>query len=365
MEAEVGSGSSTCNIIENAAVEDTRVGKIECANADQIHNPTIAKQAEELKKLNKSGTYRSLFCTFWCNSIEERNAEFERVCNVWQSTAKYIYFGAHETTEENKKPHCHCVFCFNGSKKWTTILKVLNSTKYHIEGCRNVVASIEYAWKDNTKDILEYGNRPKQGARTDLKKLLVESEHDPKKARELNLDLYSRYRNGFKEACQDYIDDKNVMEFIGAEEDESGNLTRKQYQPAKVLWLFGDTGAGKTKRVKDELFQDLQNKVTTKDKISIINKIENGFFIGTIRHETDILVLDEFRGSSMKYSDLLSLIDGCVVNVKGGQKYIKAKKIYITSCFSPHECYQNLAYHDSIDQLLRRIEVEELRNDEQ
>ena len=79
------------------------------------------------------------------------------------------------------------------------------------------------------------------------------------------------------------------------------------------------------------------------------------FAIGSISSETDILVLDEFRGSSMKFSDLLALIDGCSINIKGGKQWIHAKKIYITSCYCPDGCYPNMCETDSINQLHRRL----------
>lgn len=84
--------------------------------------------------------------------------------------------------------------------------------------------------------------------------------------------------------------------------------------------------------------------------------MENNFAIGTIaRYETKLLILDEFRGSSMKLSDLLMLIDGCSINVKKGKQWIKSPLIYVTSCYTPEECYPNCTGTDNIEQLYRRI----------
>ena len=74
-----------------------------------------------------------------------------------------------------------------------------------------------------------------------------------------------------------------------------------------------------------------------------------------IAETSDVLWIDDFRGSKMKYDDLLTLLDGRCVSIKGGYIYIKAKYVFITSPFSPQECYHNLAAGDGIEQLERRI----------
>lgn len=117
-----------------------------------------------------------------------------------------------------------------------------------------------------------------------------------------------------------------MLDWLNLEEDEDGKIKDKEYKPTEVYWFYGPTGSGKSLSVKKLIGNELKNKTTTKDKISIIHKIENGFAIGSISNETDILVLDEFRGSSMKFSDLLALIDGCSINIKGGKQWIHAKK---------------------------------------
>lgn len=350
---------ATSNIIEN----DVRVGNINSENAGEIHNPTIANEAKELEKATGSGSLRTVFATFWCETIAERNAEFERVVSIWP-TSKYILFGAHETTEENKKPHCHCIFAFASCKKWSTIIKSLSTKKYHLEKCRYFNESREYAMKANPKDVLEYGKPLHQGVKNSIRSVLQEAKYNPKKVKEIDEGLYCRYKNGINDICKDHLDDMSTLERVGLIEDEDGNFHDKPYEPTKVLWLYGHTGAGKTRRVNELLREEIKSRRVTKDKISFVDEIENGFFIGSIRDETEILVLDEFRGSTIKFKNLLKLIDGCMVNVKGGQKWIKAKNIYITSCFTPIDCYPNLANGDSIKQLLRRITVEEVRNDE-
>lgn len=351
MTAEVDSRSTPCK-----TNEDNRVGNIEVENANAIHNPTIEKNAKKLEEISGKRTFRTILSTFWCENTEERDKEFARVVEVWPS-CKYILYGPVETTEENKKNHCHCIIAFASGKQWKTIIKTLPCEKYHHEACRNFQNAREYCLKTNPNDKQEFGTPLKQGTRTDIQKLLEKGNFDPRQIREIDPALYTRYKGGINEICADKQHDREVLDWLNVEEDDKGNIKEKEYVPTEVHWYFGSTGTGKTRTVKELIKKELIEKTVLKQNISIIHKIENGFAIGSITDKTDILLLDEFRGSSMKFSDLLALIDGCSINVKGGKQWIKAKKIFITSCFSPEACYPNQCSTDSINQLLRRIKV--------
>lgn len=353
MEAEVESRSTQSRTNATNAV-DTRLGEINVPNAGAIHNPTIENEAKDLEKQFGSGTVRSIFSVFWCNTTEERDAEFERVVKVWPS-CKYIIYGAVETTEENKKGHCHCLLCFASSKQWKTILKTLPSQKYHHKRCKKFVDAREYCWKHNPDDVREYGEPLQQGTRSDLKKLIEQGNHNPREIREIDPAMYSRYRNGILDVCKDYQHDQEVLEWAEVEEDENGDIIDKEHKEATVYWYYGPTGTGKTRSVRAILKKVLKDKSINKKNVTIITKIENGFAIGTVANETKLLILDEFRGSSMKLHELLNLINGCNVSIKGSQVWIKSPLIYVTSCYSPEECYPNQWGTDNIAQLYRRI----------
>lgn len=355
MTAEVDGRSSTCRTNES----DARLGDVHDVNAGKLHNPTIEKQAEELaNQYNGKRSFRTLASTFWCETTQERDDEFERICNVWP-TAKYICYGPVETTEENKKNHCHIVIAFASSKQWKTIIKTLPCSKYHHEACRNCAAAREYALKTDPNGGREYGVPLKQGARTDLKNLIEKHNHNPEAIRNDDPSLYAKYRNGILDVCNDHDNKKTILEWFNRKKEDD-KIIKKEYIPTEVHWYFGPTGCGKTRTVKEIVGQMLDDGKIDESNISIIHKMENGFAIGTLNRDTHILILDEFRGSSMKFSDLLALIDGCSINVKGGKHWIKAKTIYITSCHSPDECYPNLSYHDNIDQLKRRITIHDM-----
>lgn len=351
MEAEVGSRSTQ---VELNGAADVRAGEVHVANAGAVHNPTVEKAAAKLALENSKKTVRTICSTHWCETEEQRVAEFHRVCEIWPS-AKYILYGPLETSEENKRNHCHVIVAFSSSKQWKTILKTLPSVKYHHEACRNFTASREYCLKENPQGGLEFGTPLKQGDRSDLKKLMEENHYDARQIREADAALYSRYRNGILDICNDKARDQEVMDWLNLKEDEDGKIVDKEYKPAEVHWFSGSTGTGKTLSVKQTVGEMVKSGAVKKDEVSIIAKMENGFAIGTIQPKTRVLILDEFRGCSMKFSDLLALIDGTSINVKGGKQWMKPEHVFITSCFTPRECYTQLAAKDSINQLLRRI----------
>lgn len=57
----------------------------------------------------------------------------------------------------------------------------------------------------------------------------------------------------------------------------------------------------------------------------------------------------------IKFNELLKIIDGTTINIKGSEMYLHLDEIFVTSCYNPFEVYRNLGNTDSIKQLLRRI----------
>lgn len=359
MNSEVELRCATSITSEQTNVIDTRLGQINVPNAGAIHNPTIEKQAKELEENNGKRRFRSICGTFWCDNYELRQQHFDFVREVWIKELKFICYGAIERTEENKKPHCHFLIMFDGQKQWKTIIKTLDPHLYHIEAARKVNAAYSYCRKEDPNNLLEWGEQPKQGARTDLKKMLEECNYKIEKIRDEHTNEFIRYRNGLKEICEKQKEKEDYAEWCNWKynEEKKRYVEKKEYNPPKVYWFFGDSGTGKTlaaKRLQLEL-QDAEDINWDINRITRISGFENNFALGKIADETDILFLDEFRGDWMKYYKLLALIDGDYVNKKGTQVYIKAKYIIITSALTPEECYPNRARHDKIYQLMRRI----------
>lgn len=320
-----------------------------------VQNPTIQKEAQELTNIYGKKSIRTVTGTFWCDSEEIRHMEFERVKSVWP-TAKYILYGPLELTEENKKPHLHFIIAFPTPKMFKTIIKTLKSSEYHIENCRNYHSAVEYCLKNNPSDKLEYGEPLKQGLRTDIIKTLEASHYNIKEVQANNPELYVRYRSGLEKICNTKNNENNMMDWFNLTKDEEGKLKRKEYKQTKLYWFFGPTGTGKSRRVKDIISERIINEEIKMNEITIINCFtSSGFAIGMINYKSKILILDEFRGDFLKFSELLKIIDGTTINVKGSEVYLHFEEIYVTSCYNPYNVYRHLGTTDSIKQLLRRV----------
>ncbi len=321
-------------------------------------NPTVAQIAEELEKQNGGKhSVRTVWATFWCESEEFRHSEFDRVVKVWPSS-KYILYGPIEWTEENKKPHCHVIFAFASGKMFKTIIKTLKPGIYcEIKACRNFQSCKEYALKDNPDDKLEYGKPLKQGLRTDLINMFKECHFDIEEIKEKYPDMYVRYNGGTKEICQKKADENATLDWLGLQQDDEGNLSKKEYKPTVVHWFYGPTGTGKTKLVKEIVADRVLKNVVKPCEITIIDKFsQSGFAIGAVKPNSKIIIMDEFRGSTLKMSELIQIINGKHVEIKGSRIYLHVEEIFITSCYSPYNVYSGLTNQiDKLNQLLRRI----------
>jgi len=114
--------------------------------------------------------------------------------------------------------------------------------------------------------------------------------------------------------------------------------------PIKVIWYWGETGTGKTKKVyenhpPDEVFRPVSHK----------------WWEGYDGHR--IVLLDDFRKDFCKFHELLTLLDiyPFRVETKGGSRQMQATTFYITSCFGPADLYDS---REDVGQLLRRVTEE-------
>lgn len=126
---------------------------------------------------------------------------------------------------------------------------------------------------------------------------------------------------------------------------------KREWLPT-VIWLYGESGAGKTKSVYDAYgYEDVHKQDQFK------------WWQGYDGHE--VVVIDDFRADFCKFHEFLTLIDRYpyVVEQKGGSRQLRAKVMFITSCHSPWEVYKNKTTED-IKQLVRRLKyIVHVQND--
>lgn len=138
---------------------------------------------------------------------------------------------------------------------------------------------------------------------------------------------------------------KHAKEYLVANEqprDPTANV--------EVVWFFGKTGTGKTRRAFYEATRDF------KDDVYI--KATGGKWFDGYDGESCV-IFDDMRDSWFDYSFLLKLLDRYPLRVecKGGSRQFLARKIYVTSPFAPEAMYKGLQDRDvdSIQQLIRRV----------
>jgi len=219
-------------------------------------------------------------------------------------------------------PHLQGYAELNHKMRIQTIKKLgVGFERMHIEPRQGKqLEAIKYCKKDG--QWMEFGEpkQLKQGQRNDLDQ-----------CREAARD------HGMKEvSCWG-----NLQEIRIAEKYLQYNEPKRNWKP-EVTWLYGLTGTGKSKLAH----QMLPNAYTKSEG--------SKWWDGYDAHDT--VILDDFRGDWMKLSELLTLLDRYErrVEYKGGTRQFLAKKIIITSCKSPQECYN--VPDENIDQLLRRLD---------
>lgn len=119
----------------------------------------------------------------------------------------------------------------------------------------------------------------------------------------------------------------------------------RRYFKSEVYWYYGTSGSGKTKTASEEAGPEAYWHDGTK------------WFDGYDAHEH--VLLDDFRGSNMKFNFLLKFLDRYPLRleVKGGYRQMLAKKIWVTSIKHPKEIYKFEEMEEPTEQLLRRITV--------
>lgn len=200
----------------------------------------------------------------------------------------------------------------------------------HIERCNgSPKQNIEYIRKDG--DIIwEFGDEPKQGART-IGELKKSKDLDSLPIAVANIAERVLQKERAKESFMDMLT-----------EIENDSLTAPD-----VYYITGEPGEGKTYGA-----YKLALASYPKEKIGRI-KFCNQFAV-IDNEEAECFVIEEFRASDLRASELLQLLDkyGTNVNTKGGFVYIRAKCIILCSIFEPDELYQR---SELTGQFIRRI----------
>lgn len=111
-----------------------------------------------------------------------------------------------------------------------------------------------------------------------------------------------------------------------------------------VEWIYGQTGTGKTKRVKDLTLKKVNSGELKPRDCALMQPIirECGYTLTPLYPDTKVLIIDNLYPDQYTLDELLELIKGTTINSKmKGFVRIHPKEIYITSLYKPEEIYPN------------------------
>lgn len=236
---------------------------------------------------------------------------------------EYICFGEERCPLTGRK-HLQGYVQFAQSISIRTVKRRMDDDGLHLEQRRGSCAeAIAYCEKDG--DFHEYGERPKQGKRTDIEavRALIAEGRGMRAIIESGVS-YQGLRYGEK-----------VLSYTEKPRD----------WVTEVLWYWGPTGTGKTRAASAE----------ASERYDVAWWSAGGlrWFDGYDAHEA--VIIDDFRSEMAKLPFMLRLLDrnGMRIEFKGGHRQFKPKTIWITCPRPPQECYLDAG--EDIEQLLRRI----------
>ena len=184
----------------------------------------------------------------------------------------------------------------------------------------------------------EHGERPKgQGKRTDLDDLKNSIESGEVTVDEICMDSPISYHK--------YGRTLRTIEDIVARQKFRKWMT-------KGTWLYGPAGTSKSYTA----FRRFEGGYDP--KTMYIWKNDGGWQDGYTGQET--VIVNEFRGDSINYRELLSMCDEVPMYVRRRGREpapFLAKHVIITSPMSPREVFNRRAENDSLDQFDRRFNV--------
>lgn len=292
-------------------------------------NPPIQKAEKKNPRISTQQCIRIQYTSFKLFTLDEEKQIFDKLNSKYMITCD-------EICPETKRRHQHAYIELSSKKQYNKIFEILKEydNGIHIEMCKgNQNDNIKYIKKDGV--YREHGKPKRQGKRNDIRLLLQENKtlqefikNEP--------NTYVRYRSGIEGYYRatvgvDYIPNSS--------------------KPV-VIWLYGDTGTGKSRSVKDYITAKI-NEGYRCWRAPLCNK--NNWFDGYANQE--LVYIDELRYSTYSFEDLLQIIDydAPQVPVKGGFVDFKPKVILITSNQHPSKVYEYIN-EENKNQLVRRLD---------
>jgi hypothetical protein len=244
---------------------------------------------------------------------------------------KYTAFQL-EQGEKGTKHH-QIYISFAHAKSFDTIKN--NFPTAHIEIIKGTPQQAsDYCTKEDSRigDHITWGELPQQGKRTDLEEIyeMLKEGVPNNEIRETYPSQYMRYKNNINSIQQEILEEKYS----------------KIYRVLDVIYLYGETGIGKTRYVMEKY--EYQN-------VYAISNYKNPF--DSYKGE-NVIIFEEFR-SSLPIEEMLRYLEGYPIKLRAryGDKVACYTKVYIISNWTFNQQYENIqvAHPKTFDAFERRI----------
>lgn len=261
-------------------------------------------------KRNKKGPPKKPFRRFAFTDFDRKKTIEEIYLDDRVNTIAW----GNEVCPETKREHRQGLIELVDPMRYTAVQEILGS-KCHVEIEANKDAHTAYIAKEGKVEVKGPKKVKQQGARTDLDKFYKEIKEgkSEKEVLEGNVGAYIKYPRAYERIKKVY---------------DRKPLWRKM----EVMIIWGKAGMNKSHYPACVHGEENVYRLTSK-----MAKTE---FWRDYNNE-DIIVLDEFTGSWMKYEDLNQILDGYPynINLKGSSTWAKYTKVYITSNDKPQKWY--------------------------
>lgn len=264
------------------------------------------------------------------NNPIERGFAHDSIKSILQKFKGCVYWCmSDEIGKETGTYHTHIFICCSGAVRFSTMKKRFPGA--HLEVCKGTASeNRDYVFKlgkyvgtlkeetrqDGTQE--EFGELPieRQGQRNDI------------------TDLYDMIKDGYSDYSILEMNPQYMMALDKIERVRQVVIEEqfsKVWRNLHVTYIYGDTGAGKTRYVMDKYGYD---------KVYRITDYEHPF--DGYRGQ-DIIVFEEFR-SSLRITEMLNLLDGypCELRCRYSNKFACFTKVYIISNIELKEQYTDL-----------------------